>query len=29
VRVLVTDGIVMGIMLAMFLNILMPKEDSK
>jgi len=28
-RVLVTDGIVMGIMLAMFLNIVMPKEDGK
>jgi len=29
VRVLVTDGIVMGIMLAMLLNIAMPREDGK
>ena len=29
VRVLVTDGIVMGIVLAMFLNILMPKEEGR
>ncbi|HKC43867.1 MAG TPA: nucleobase:cation symporter-2 family protein [Burkholderiales bacterium] len=28
-RVLVTDGIVMGIMVAMFLNIVMPREDGK
>jgi len=25
----VTDGIVMGILLAMFLNIVMPKTDQK
>lgn len=28
-RILVTDGIVMGILLAMFLNIVMPKIDQK
>jgi xanthine permease len=28
-RILVTDGIVMGILLAMFLNIVMPKTDQK
>ena len=27
IRILVTDGIVMGILLAMFLNIILPKED--